>query len=262
MNAWNLISHQCFGNIFLVSLSNQGGKLEWDDYKTINLNQYVCIEKIKTMNEGDLEYLEEFFTTFLPDGKEYDLEIGGKQKPLTLLNRDDYIEKTKQMHLAYLEKPFSMMRRGFSEYLHPYRFNLNTAEDLENAICGMNYVDITVLKSITHYEGFGSNEEEHASVAAFWNILGRMSQPDLASYLKYVWGRARLSHAFGDKHKLTYQPGKQGAIPEAHTCFFELDLADYDSEADLEKKLRYGMDNCHEIAETDAAYRLAADFGL
>jgi hypothetical protein len=80
--------------------------------------------------------------------------------------------------------------------------------------------------------------------------------------LKYVWGRSRLSHSFGDTHKLTYTSNKAGMIPEAHTCFFELDLADYESEADLEKKLLYGMENCHEIAETDTEYRLTADFGI
>lgn len=89
-----------------------------------------------------------------------------------------------------------------------------------------------------------------------------MTQAQLAGYLRYVWGRSRLSHSFGDLHKLTYAPGKKGIIPEAHTCFFELDLADYDSEDDLEKKLLYGIENCHEIAEDDAQYNLAADFGM
>jgi hypothetical protein len=39
-------------------------------------------------------------------------------------------------------------------------------------------------------------------------------------------------------------------IPETHTCFFEIDIFDYDSEEDFRKKLKYGMDNCTMIVES------------
>lgn len=136
-----------FWKYLLGSFCSQGAKLEWEDYKNLNLNQYVCLEKIKSMSEDELEYLEEHFTTFLPDGKEYELEVGGKDRSLTVSNRMEYIEKTKKTHLAYLEKTFGMMRRGFREYLHPYRFYMNGPSDLEKMICGMNYVNTLLYRS-------------------------------------------------------------------------------------------------------------------
>lgn len=50
-------------------------------------------------------------------------------------------------------------------------------------------------------------------------------------------------------------------IPEAHTCFFELDLGKYDTDEDLRKKLLYGIENCHEIQD-GGTYTLGADFGM
>ena len=70
-----------------------------------------------------------------------------------------------------------------------------------------------------------------------------------------------MSHSFGDNHKLTYV-SKKSFIPEAHTCFFELDVGDYDDQEDLKKKLLYGVENCHIIMESNRALTLAADFGM
>lgn len=125
----------------------------------------------------------------------------------------------------------------------------------------MTQVDITVLKEITTYNSFPGEALQHDTVVWFWSILGSFSQEQLASYLRYVWGRSRLSHAFGDSHKLTYG-GDKAIIPEAHTCFFELDLGSYPDEADLRKKLLYGMENCTEISENSKRFSFAADFGL
>ena len=122
-------------------------------------------------------------------------------------------------------------------------------------------MDIELLKRITNYSSFPGNELEHPTVVAFWNILGGFTQEQLASYLRYVWGRSRLSKTCLDAHKLTFYKDKSN-IPEAHTCFFELDLGTYPSEDDLRRKLLYGMENCTEISETSKKYAFAADFGL
>jgi len=133
-----------------------------------------------------------------------------------------------------------------------------TSESLEQSLEGMNYVDIEVLKQITTYSGF---DKDHKSVKMFWNVLESFDQNQLSLYLQYVWGRSRLSYGLSDNHRLTYHSSKTG-IPEAHTCFFELDLGDYPSEAELKRMLLYGIENCREIAESSRKYNLDADFGM
>lgn len=118
-----------------------------------------------------------------------------------------------------------------------------------------------MLKQITRYNGFGGEPLSHPSVVTFWEVLRSFTQEQLSSYLKYVWGRARLSHGVSDIHQVTFKSGTSG-IPETHTCFFEIDIGTYEDAADLKKKLLYGMENCKEIAETSRDYQLAADFGM
>lgn len=68
-------------------------------------------------------------------------------------------------------------------------------------------------------------------------------------YLKYVFGRSRLSASLTNFHQISYIASKSGRIPETHTCFFEIDIGDYESDEELRKKLLYGMESCNEIAE-------------
>lgn len=117
------------------------------------------------------------------------------------------------------------------------------------------------MKQITQYNGFGSTPLNHQTIVYFWNILETFTQEQLASYLRYVWGRSRLSHSFGDTHKLNFI-AKKAIIPEAHTCFFELDLGEYECEDALKKKLLYGLENCHIIMETSGSLNFGADFAI
>lgn len=242
--------------------SKTGAKLTWEDIKTVNVNLHTCMEKIRTMPDSDLEYLDEKFVTFLSDGKEYELVPNGKNILVTPKNKSLYIELTKNVHLAQLERPFRLIRDGF-RFMAPEHYTMmHSPETLEKELCGMNYVDIHALKQITVYGSFpNSNSPDHPAIAMFWKVLESFTQEQLSGYLKYVWGRSRLSHSMGDKHTVTYKKGDSG-IPEAHTCFFEVDIGDYRSAEDLKRKLLYGMENCKEIAEPSRAYTLSSDFGL
>ena len=55
-----------------------GYSLEWKDIKSVNHNIYVCLEKIESMPDEHLEYLEETFVAFLFDGTEIELKPNGR----------------------------------------------------------------------------------------------------------------------------------------------------------------------------------------
>ena len=44
--------------------------------------------------------------------------------------------------------------------------------------------------------------------------------------------------------------------PQAHTCFFELDLGRYDTDEELDRKLRFGIDNCTDMYDSGSAVNL------
>jgi hypothetical protein len=121
------------------------GELEWEDVKSVNLNQVVCLEKIQSMSATDLEYLEETFMTFLGDGQEYEIELGGNSKKLTVENKIEYIEKCKQLHLHCIIKPFEMIRRGFTDSSFFFFTQGLTFHEANLRVCGMEYVEANYL---------------------------------------------------------------------------------------------------------------------
>lgn len=112
--------------------------------------------------------------------------------------------------------------------------------------------DITAdkLKKITKYYDC---DESYETIKRFWRVLGTFDNRLMKLYLKYVFGRTTLSQSTRNYHSLAYFSNRRG-IPETHTCFFELDIGEYDSDEDFRQKLVYGMENCHFIAENGGQY--------
>ena len=121
----------------------------WEDYKLVNVNQHTCIDKIMMMNCEDLEYLELTFTTHLNDGLEFELEPNGKKRSVTSENKIEFVTKSIEAHLAHLRKPFEYMKRGFQDHIQDHMYMIAIPAGIEKQICGMDYVDIEVLKNIT-----------------------------------------------------------------------------------------------------------------
>ena len=75
-------------------------------------------------------------------------------------------------------------------------------------------------------------------------------------YLKFVWGRSRLPidlKNLSQKHTLTLCRGmNKTGFPLAHTCFFSLDLPEYEDEKVMRDKFLVAITLCGEI-DTDGA---------
>lgn len=82
----------------------------------------------------------------------------------------------------------------------------------------------------------------------FWEVFEEFTQEQRQRYLKFTWGRSRLSASNFYEHKLN-SFNKQGMIPIAHTCFFSLDIGLYKSKEELKSKLLYAIDNALIISE-------------
>jgi hypothetical protein len=233
-----------------------------ETFDSMNINHEVCLTKIQTMSSLEIDALDTKMSTYLMDGQPIDLTPGSGNICLSESNRSEYIVRSRHMQRVVLLKAYKKIREGFYDATFCQAMFSQSPLNLENRVCGMDYVDITVLKSITKYNGFPNKTpgESHESVLWFWEILSEFSQELLADYLRYVWGRSRLGANLSDTHKITFT-GKSN-IPEAHTCFFELDLGTYPSKEDLKKKLLYGIKNCGEISETSKRFNFSADFGL
>jgi E3 ubiquitin-protein ligase HERC2 len=233
-----------------------GLPISWQDYASININQFNCLKEIEKMSDDELEALQENMIVYLPNGKVFELVKGGKEVALNRCNRVFFVENIKKVLLSQLEPAFRLMRDGFRSMVPSGTVEFTTPDGLEKYVCGADFVDIEILKGITQYKNFEGNPLEHTSVKYFWNIMSEFTQAELSLYLRFVWGRSRLGASTVDTHKLSYVNDKPNHIPESHTCFFELDIFHYDSQELMKEKLLYAIKCGGIIAESDNALHL------
>lgn len=73
--------------------------------------------------------------------------------------------------------------------------------------------------------------------------------------MKFVWGRVKLpadTSTLGYRHEIAVRGHMaKDALPEAHTCFFTIDIPEYENLEIMGKRFRTAIELCGEI---DADY--------
>ena len=120
---------------------------------------------------------------------------------------------------------------------------------IEIRACGEKTLNIESLKSITSYKHCN---KEHRVIAMFWRVFEeRFTEEERQLYLKFVWGRTRLPIDLTNlsyKHEIRLMPnlGKT-SFPKSHTCFFQLDLPEYDDDDICYKKFHQAITMCGSV---------------
>ena len=85
-----------------------------------------------------------------------------------------------------------------------------------------------------------------------------MEEFEKQEYLKYVWGRQRLPanlHKLRYNHRVSYVSyADPQSLPKSHTCFFQIDLPNYETEEIMKAKLLMAAQFCGEIDDDWAIY--------
>lgn len=65
------------------------------------------------------------------------------------------------------------------------------------------------------------------------------SNKDRSQFLRFAWGRSRLpkSNPWPRSFKIKYNEAGDEMLPTAHTCFFQLDLPQYSTDAIMRERL-------------------------
>jgi E3 ubiquitin-protein ligase HUWE1 len=77
-----------------------------------------------------------------------------------------------------------------------------------------------------------------------------MSEEDRQLYLRFVNGQAKLPSDLSKlnyKHTLRGRGGGDGALPEAHTCYNQIDIPEYTSKEIFRKMLLIAIRFCGEV---------------
>lgn len=157
-------------------------QLCWEDIKCVDTSIFNCLNSIKEMKDDELEYLDTRFVMSLFDGRKVELKPDGGSIQLNASNRIEYLNLFKKRYLGQLLPAFERMRAGFFDFLSSHKLKYLNADQLEKIMCGVNFVNLDHLKSITIYEGFDENEE-HEDTKRFWRVLETFTQEQLSGYI-------------------------------------------------------------------------------
>lgn len=120
---------------------------------------------------------------------------GGRSIALTFSNRSQYFEKAVKFRLQEFNLQVAAIREGMAGIIPVPLLSLVTAEHMEQLICGMSHISITLLKKIVRYREL---DENHQLVQWLWNILESFTDAERVLFMRFVSGRSRLPSNLAD----------------------------------------------------------------
>ncbi|KAJ8965419.1 hypothetical protein NQ314_004172 [Rhamnusium bicolor] len=217
----------------------------------------MYIQSLRSIRDIHLSGVtEEYFHDVIPlesfegtscTGKVVPIIHGGRNIPLTFENRAQYYEQAIKFRMQEFDVQVAAIREGMSGIIPVPLLSLVTAEHLEQLVCGMSHISISILKKIVRYREL---DENHQLVQWLWNILENFTENERVLFMRFVSGRSRLPANLADlsqRFQVMKVDKAVNGLPTAQTCFFQLRLPPYTTQEIMAEKLRYSINNCRSI---------------
>merc|ERR1712151_408403 len=111
-------------------------------------------------------------------------------------------------------------------------------------VCGADEINVDDWEKYTQYENGYSKESQ--AVVWFWDTVRSMAQPARATLLSFATGSSQVPSGgfrFLQLELFTIQRvAVTDRFPEAHTCVNTVDLPEYTSRDELERRLRFAVE--------------------
>ncbi|XP_072518712.1 probable E3 ubiquitin-protein ligase HERC1 isoform X2 [Salminus brasiliensis] len=224
------------------------------DLEEVDLLTYRSLQGILHLDNSSIN--EDNFTVMIPldsfvahsaDGKLVPVVPGGHNLPLTFTNRNEYVERALEYRLHEMDRQVAAVREGMSSIIPVPLLSLLTARQLEQLVCGLPEVSVEMLKKVVRYRDIA---ESHQLIVWLWQSLEEFTNEERVLFLRFVSGRSRLPSNPADitqKFQIIKVDRPVNGLPTAQTCFFQLRLPPYTSQAVLAERLRYSIHNCPSI---------------
>ncbi|XP_024118845.1 probable E3 ubiquitin-protein ligase HERC1 isoform X2 [Oryzias melastigma] len=228
--------------------------LQLEDLEEVDLLYVQTLKSILHIEDSGIT--EDNFHEMIPldsfvgqsaDGKMVPIIPGGSSIPLTFSNRKEYVERAIGYRLHEIDQQVAAVREGMSWIVPVPLLSLLTARHLEQMVCGMPEICCDVLKKVVRYREV---DEQHALVHWFWQTLEEFSNEERVLFMRFVSGRSRLPANTADisqRFQIMKVDRPYDSLPTSQTCFFQLRLPPYSSQAVMAERLRYAINNCRSI---------------
>ncbi len=146
--------------------------------------------ELMDVDEENFSYI--FFNTFTvinSSRQEKALLPHGEDIPVTWENRLQFCHLALHYRLHEFDPQLEAIKTGFHEIVSPHIIKLFTWKELQLRVCGVNDIDLVILKKNTLYFGLDKNSN---LVEMFWNVLASFTKEQRCGFIRFVWGRSRL----------------------------------------------------------------------
>uniref|UniRef100_A0A1A7WGI3 HECT-type E3 ubiquitin transferase n=1 Tax=Iconisemion striatum TaxID=60296 RepID=A0A1A7WGI3_9TELE len=228
--------------------------LQLEDLEEVDLLYVQTLKSILHIEDSGIT--EDNFHEMIPldsfvgqsaDGKMVPIIPGGNSIPLTFSNRKEYVERAIEYRLHEIDRQVAAVREGMSWIVPVPLLSLLTAKQLEQMVCGMPEICCNVLKKVVRYREV---DEQHSLVQWFWQTLEEFSNEERVLFMRFVSGRSRLPANTADisqRFQIMKVDRPYDSLPTSQTCFFQLRLPPYSTQAVMAERLRYAINNCRSI---------------
>jgi len=211
---------------------------------------------LKWMLDHDITDIVELYFSAESDElgqlKIVDLKPNGRNMPVTNDNKHEYIQLMSEHKMTKsVCQQIESFLKGLHEIVPSELLSLFDDKELELLISGLPDIDIEDLKANTEYHNYTPQSEQ---VQWFWKVLSEFGQEQRAWFLQFATGTSRvpvegfkgLIGMRGPQKFSIHRAFGADRLPSAHTCFNQLDLPEYPSEAVLRDKLMQAVREGHE----------------
>ena len=220
------------------------------------------LEDIRTVEEFDTFMEDHQFPSFTWQsmlGEEIELVPGGRNMPLSIENKQAFVQSVQNLVKQQLECQDKMncILTGMHTIL-PMSFvrGLLTWEELQYRVCGSDTIDLHFLKRSTLYQVGISETDRH--IQDFWSVLFSLSAKQLKLFIKFACNQERIGSPSDVNHLPPPYPMKLAPADardevqdklyiRAETCIFMVKIPRYSNCDVMRQKLLYSIQSAEDL---------------
>ncbi|KAG6874485.1 hypothetical protein C0995_010395 [Termitomyces sp. Mi166 len=172
------------------------------------------------------------------------LKEGGESISVTQENKREFVQLSAQYRLySSIEKQIESLSSGFYEIIPKDLITIFNEKELELLISGTPDIDVDEWRAATEYNGYSSSDP---NIVWWWRALKSFNRDERAKVLSFATGTSRvplggfveLQGVQGvQRFSIHKAYGESDRLPQAHTCFNQIDLPQYTSYEMLRQQL-------------------------
>lgn len=172
------------------------------------------------------------------------LKDGGESIPVTQENKREFVQLSANFRLySSISKQIENLVAGFQEIIPNDLITIFNEQELELLISGTPDIDVDEWRAATEYSGYTSSDPV---IVWWWRALKSFNREERAKVLSFATGTSRVPlGGFVDlqgvqgvqRFSIHRAYGDPDRLPQAHTCFNQIDLPQYSSYEMLRQQL-------------------------